>query len=222
MLTLSVEKREKSHKLSEIRKNGKIPAVFYGHKEPSTAISLSEIDFMKAWKEAGESSVLVLKGVDGEHEALIHDIDLDPVSGRVRHADFYVIEKGKKLKVNVQVEFVGVAPAVKELGGVLVKVLHEVEIEAMPKDLPHQLEIDIAGLENFESRILAQDIKLPAGVELVTLPDEVIALVSEAKEEIEEVAAPVDLSAIEVEQKGKKDEEGGEEGAAPAAPQAAK
>ena len=206
--------------MDQIRNKGKIPAVFYGRKEASTPIALSEVDFMKAWKEAGESSVLVLSGVGGEHEALIHDIDLDPVTGRVRHADFYVIEKGKKLKIKVPLEFTGVAPAVKELGGMLVKVLHELEIEAMPKDLPHEITVDVSSLVNFESQILAKDVKLPAGVDLVVDPEEVVALTAEAKEEVEEVAEPVDLSAIEVEEKGKKKEEG-EEGAAATEPSAA-
>ncbi len=215
MLTLSIEKREKSQKVHKIRKEGKIPAVFYGRQEASTPIILSEVDFMKAWKEAGESSVLVIKGVGGEHEALIHDIDLDPVTGRVRHADFYVIEKGKKIKVNVPIEFNGLAPAVKELGGTLVKVLHELEIEAMPKDLPHELKVNVDTLINFESRVFAKDVELPPGVELVSDPEEVVALVSEVKEEIEEPVAAIDLESIEVEKKGKKEEEGAEGEAAP-------
>ncbi len=210
MLTLNVEKREKKLKPETIRQNGQIPAVFYGKKAESTPITVKEVDFLKAWKEAGESSVLILKGVGEDHEALIHDIDLDPVTGKVRHADFYVLEKGKKVKVGVPIEFTGIAPAVKELGGTLVKVLHELEIEAMPKDLPHELILDVSALVNFESRIIAKDIKLPAGVELVTDAEEVVALASEVKEELEEEAAPIDLDSIEVEKKGKKEEEGAE------------
>jgi large subunit ribosomal protein L25 len=208
MLNLAIEKRDKATKLHAIRMSGKIPAVFYGRKESSTPIAVSEKDFMKAWKEAGESSVIVLTGAEGEHQSLIHDIDLDPVTGKVRHVDFYVVEKGKKIQVGVPIEFEGVAPGVKELGGTLVKVLHELEIEATPADLPHEITIDISSLVNFESQILAKDIKLPNGVTLITGPEEVVALVQEVKEEAEEVA-PVDISAIELsEKKGKKDEEG--------------
>jgi len=213
MLTLAIEKRDIKTKLSEIRGTGKIPAVFYGRKEASTPISLSEVDFMKVWKEAGESSVVVLQGMGDEHDALIHDIDLDPVTGKVRHADFYVIEKGKKVQVGMPIEFIGVAPAVKDLGGTLVKVLHEVEIEAMPKDLPHNLTVDISLLVDFDAQIKAGDIKLPAGVTLITAADEVVVLASVAKEEPEEPAAPVDLSTIEVAKKGKEAKEG-EEGEA--------
>jgi large subunit ribosomal protein L25 len=94
----------------------------------------------------------------------------------------------------------------------LVKVLHDIEIEATPKDLPHRVEIDISSLASFGSQVFARDIKLPSGVELLENADEVVASVYEPKEEkIEE--APVDLSAIEVEKKGKKEEEGAVEGA---------
>ena len=208
-ITLTATKREKSEKLDKIRKGGNIPAVFYGAKEASTTISVPEVDFIKVWREAGESSIVTLKTPEGNHDALIHAIDLDPVTDKVRHVDFYVVEKGKKIKVHVPIEFEGSSPAVKELGALLVKVLHEVEIEAKPADLPHEIVVSIDSLVNLESQILAKDIKLPAGVELVTGEDEVIALVSEAKEEVIEESGPVDLSTIEIsEKKGKKEEEG--------------
>ena len=156
--------------------------------------------------------MVVLKGDNAEHETLIHDMELDPVTGKVKHIDFYVLEKGKKVRVNVPIEFDGLAPAVKDLGGTLVKVIYEVEIEAFPKDLPHALKVDVTPLVNFESRIKASDIKMPSGVTLITPADEVITLVTEVKEEIEEPTAPVDLSTIEVEKKGKEAKEGeGEE-----------
>jgi large subunit ribosomal protein L25 len=192
-----------------------MPAVFYGKKEESTPVSVSFAEFEKVWKKAGETAVVTLQTEKGDVEALIHEVDLDPVTETPRHADFYVFEKGHKIKVNIPLEFVGVAPAVKDLGGILIKVLHEVEIEAMPKDLPQKLDVDVSSLATFENQILAQDIKLPAGVTLVEDATEVVALVSMPKEEKEEV--PVDLSAIEVEKKGKKEEEGAE-GAAAEAP----
>ena len=214
MTPLKAERRDKTTKLSDIRKAGLLPAVFYGKKEPSTPISINMVDFMKAWKQAGESSVISLETENGSVESLIHEIDIHPVTGLPRHADFYVFEKGHKVEVEVPIEFEGVSPAVKELGGTLVKVLHELKIEAMPKDLPHNLVVDIASLSSFESQILVKDIKLPSGVVSLTSEDEVVALVSAPREEKEEEAAPVDLSAIEVVKKGKDDEEGASEEAA--------
>lgn len=218
MISLNVEKRKIGESLPSLRKKGLIPAVFYGKKEASTPISISLNDFVKVWETAGESSVVTLKVKEGEElEALVHDVDLDPVSEVPRHADFYVFEKGQKIKIEIPIEFVGVAPAVKDLGGILIKVQRTLEIEALPKNLPHEIKVDISPLVNFESQILGKDIALPEGVTLVDGADEVVALVSEAKEEVVE-EVPVDLSAIEVEKKGKKEEEGaGSEGGGDAA-----
>ena len=199
--------RDKSVKLDLLRKEGRLPAVFYGKKEASTPISVSKIDFLKAWKEAGESTVINLETPNGVVESLIHDVDFDPVTGNPRHADFYVFEKGHKVKIDIQLEFVGVSPAVKDLGGVLVKVMHEVKVEAMPKDLPHNIEVDISSLTSFDSQILATDLNLPNGVELIENGEEVVALVSAPREEKEEESKPIDLSAIEVEKKGKEETE---------------
>lgn len=207
MLSLTIEKRNVSGKLDALRASGKLPAVFYGPKEISTPIVISLVEFKKVWKKAGESSVIILKDEKGnEHEALIHEVDLHPLTGEPRHADFYVIEKGKKVQVAIQLTFTGVSPAVKDLGGILVKVRREIEIEAAPRDLPHEAIVDISKLATLTDTIHARDIVLPKSVDLKIDPDEVIASIAEAKEEIIEVA-PVDLSAIEVETKGKEAKE---------------
>ncbi|MDP2704842.1 MAG: 50S ribosomal protein L25 [Patescibacteria group bacterium] len=211
MLTLEAQKRNiKTDKNETLREKGFIPAVLYGKKTPSTPITLSQKQFLSIWKDAGESTVVSVKTPEGEFEALIHDIDIDPVTDLPRHADFYVFEKGKKIDVDVPLEFVGTSTAVKELGGVLVKVLYEVHIEALPKDLPHSIEVDISSLSNFGSQITAKDIVLPAGVTLQENPEEVIVLVDEPKEEVIE-ETPMDISEIEVEKKGKEAKEGEEE-----------
>lgn len=209
MLTLNAELRDIKVSPESLRTQGRIPAVYYGPKEKNTPISVSTIDFIKVFKKAGESSVIVLKEGKNEHEVLIQDIDVHPVTGAPRHADFYVIEKGKKVKVNIPLIFEGVSPAVKDKGGILVKVARDLEIEAAPKDLPHELKVDISSLVEFSSTITAKDIKLPSGVSLVSGSDEIIASISEAKEEVDEVK-PIDMSAIEVEKKGKIEKEGEE------------
>ncbi|MEK7552211.1 MAG: 50S ribosomal protein L25 [Patescibacteria group bacterium] len=216
MITLNVKTRDKKENMAKLRKSGKMPAVFYGKKDKSTPISVSLGDFLKVWKQAGESSVITLKGDMGEKDALVYDVDLDPITDVPRHADFYVFEAGHVLEVNIPIKFVGVSPAVKDLGGTLVKVLYELSISAMPKDLPKEIEVDISTLLDFKSQILAKDIKLPHGVKLIEKPDEAVVLVEEIKEVVEEVAVPVDLSAIEVEKKGKKEVEGEAGAAAPA------
>jgi large subunit ribosomal protein L25 len=196
-----------------LRQKGLSPAVFYGPKEETTPVTMSLIDFKKVWKKAGESSVIILKEGSNEHESLIHDIDVHPLSGEPRHADFYVIEKGKKVSVHVPLIYVGVSPAVKDKGGILVKVHREIEIEAAPRDLPHELTIDISKLIEFSDVIHAKDIVLPKGVDLKINPEEVVTSISEPREEKEEAPTAIDMSAIEVETKGKEVKEG-EEGAA--------
>jgi large subunit ribosomal protein L25 len=214
MFKLKVEKRDLKEGMDGLRASGKMPAVFYGPKEAATPIKLTIVDFKKALKTAGESTVVSLEGAGIEVDVLIHAFDLDPVTDIPIHADFYALEKGKKIAVDVPIEFVGTSPAVKDLGAVLVKVAHEIKIEALPKDLPHKLEIDISGLVDFNSTLTAKDIKLPEGVVLKVKPEEVIASVYEPKEEVVETA-PVDLSTIEVEKKGKEAKEAvGEAGGA--------
>lgn len=206
MLKLKVLKRDAIEKPEEVRAAGFIPSVFYGPKEAPQSIKVLYPDFEKAFKEAGESTVVTLE-IDGEeHDTLIHDVSFHPVRGNIAHVDFYVIEKGKKVQVNVPLEFEGVSPAEKTLGGTLIKVMYEIEIEAMPKDLPHEITVDISSLVDFESQIHASDIVLPSGVSLITEGEEVIALVQEAQEESEEPAEAIDISKIEVEKKGKKEE----------------
>jgi large subunit ribosomal protein L25 len=212
MLSLKSQLRDHKTKPEFLRKQGLIPAVFYGPKVKTTSISIPEKEFRKVWREAGESSIITLETPQGKVSTLIHDVQFDPVKSHPIHADFYVIEEGKEVEVHIPIEFTGVAPAVKELGATLVKVLHEVVIKAMPQDLPHNISVDVGTLTTLESQILVRDLKFPQGITVVTHADEVVASVAAARKEEEEVAQPIDLSAIEVEKKGKKEEEGGTEG----------
>lgn len=217
MLSLSIEKRDGKLSPANIRKTGKIPAVYYGPKEASTSIVISTKEFKDIWKKAGESSVVVLKEGSKEHEVLIHDVDIHPLSGEPRHADFYVLEKGKKVKVKVSLVFKGTSPAVKDKGAILVKVMRDMEIEAAPKDLPREIVVDISKLVEFNDTVKAKDVTLPAGVEIKVNPEEVLASVSEPKEEVVDAPTTIDMAAIgDSVTKGKEVKEG-EAGAAPAA-----
>jgi large subunit ribosomal protein L25 len=208
MLTLNANKRDVFGKaLVAARAAGRLPVVIYGPKQEATSYFVDTKDFTKIHKEAGESTVIEFKAEDGDHDVLIKTVDYNPVKGEIIHVDLYVIEKGKKVEVEVPLVFEGEAPAVKNLDGVLVKVMHELAIEAMPKDLPRELIVDISSLTDFESQITVADLKIPAGVTVLVEETEVVALVSEPKDEpVEE--EPMDIGAIEVEQKGKKEEEG--------------
>lgn len=207
MFNLKGEIREPKIKLAGMRAQGFIPGVYYGHKEKATPCAFPLGDFKKIWKEAGESSIVVLEMPKGKINALIQEVQIDPVRGMPTHVDFYVIEKGHEVEIDLPIEFTGVSEAVKSLGGILVKVLHEVKIKALPENLPHKAVVDISSLATLDDRIIAKDIVFGKGVTLITDGDDVVALVSVAKEEVIEEAVPVDLSTIEVEKKGKKEEE---------------
>jgi large subunit ribosomal protein L25 len=208
MVTIQAKLKNKETKNTDLRNEGLIPAVFYGLNKQSTPISVSGKEFIKALKEAGESTTVTLDLGTEKVETLIHDVQVDAVTGVPVHADFLVIDMNKTIQVAVPLEFSGIAGAVKNGLGVLVKVLHEIEIEALPKNLPHELHVDISILENLDSHISVSDLILPAGVIAITPETDIIASIAAMQEEKEE-ETPVDLSAIEVEKKGKKEEEEG-------------
>lgn len=206
MFAIKAKKRDSSVKLDSLRKEGEIPAVFYGMGKDTTPISISTVEFKKVWRDAGESSPVKVSAPDGEIDALIHEVQVDPITDEPIHVDFLAIDMKKKIQVSVPLEFVGVSPAVKAGLGNLVKVIHEVEVEALPSDLPHNLIVDISKLATLEDQVFVSDIKLPNGVSMITNPEDIVAsIVVQVEEKEEEV--PVDLSAIEVEKKGKKEEE---------------
>lgn len=207
MFIIKAKKRDASLKLDALRKGGEIPAVFYGAGKESTSVSISTVEFKKVWREAGESSAVKISLLGTDIDVLIHEVQVDPITDEPIHVDFLAIDMKKKISVNVPLVFEGISNAVKNGVGNLVKVLHEIEIEALPSDLPQKLVVDISPLESIENQIFVSDIKLPTGVTLITNSSDVVASIVAQVEEKEEVI-PVDLSAIEVEKKGKKDEEG--------------
>ncbi len=208
MLTLNIEKRDPKQNLDELRGADKTPAVFYGKGVESTPIALSYSEFKSVWKQAGTSALISLSGVDEDKEVLIQDIDVDPVTSQVNHIDFYVIERGKLMEATVPLEFVGESPAVKSLGGILVKVMRELRIEVLPKDLPQNIEVDISALAELDSQIAIKDLKLPEGVTALDEDIEVVASITQASEEPEEEVEPASIEDVEIEKKGKKEEEG--------------
>ncbi len=207
MLKLTAKSRDIKEDLKEMRKAGELPAVFYGADKKTTSISVSKIEFKKVWLKAGESSTVEITTPEGKVNVLIHDVQVDPVTDEPIHIDFLAIDMNKKITVHVPFEFEGVSEAVKNGSGTLVKVAHEIEVEALPKDLPHNIVVDISKLKTLHDQVLISDLKVPAGVTILGEVDEVIASIAVQVEEVEEEASLVDLSAIEVEKKGKKEEE---------------
>ena len=186
MLAIEVKPRVENESADTLRKNGAVPAVFYGPKEAATPISVDARKLSAVWREAGETTIVTLKGLGEDKDTLIHDAQFHPVTGQLLHADFYVLEKGKKIKIKVPLEFEGVAPAEKA-GHIVVKALHEVEIEVAPAELPHHLVVDLLKLANVGDHITAAQIALPPSASLITHGEEIVASVTEFKEEPVEI-----------------------------------
>ena len=214
MPELKAEKRDIfGKKLKSLRQKDKLPAVLYGPKESAQSIFISLKDFKKIWADAGESTVIKINLGNSKKDVLIQEVAMDPKKDEPIHVDFYAVLMDKPIQAVVQLVFEGESPAVKNLGGILVKVKREVEIEALPKNLPHELAVDVSRTENLEDKILAKDIVLPKGVELKTNPEEVIAIVETPKEE-EAAPAEEKIAFEEIEvagKKGKAEEEAQEE-----------
>jgi large subunit ribosomal protein L25 len=168
-----------------LRKAGQLPAVLYGHKVETQDIALNERDFAKVLKAAGESTLVNLTVEGQSRPVLIHDVQNHYLTDSPIHVDFYAVNMDEKLKAHVPVHFIGEAPAVKSLGGVLVKNLSEIEVECLPADLPHSFEVDVSVLETFEHAIHVKDLIVADRVEILTSPEDTIANVAAPRTEAE-------------------------------------
>lgn len=200
-IQLKSSKREAgtSSMLKKTRKAGQLPAVLYGHNRPTVSLSVDAAEFDKTLKKAGESTIVELVTDDGKaHPVLIHEVQHHHLSSRPIHVDFYEVSMTEKLQTAVVLEFIGESKAVKELGGVLVKVLNEVEVECLPADLPHAINVDISKLTNFSQTIAVKNLEVPDKVRILTHADEVIAKVQPPRDvEAELAQAPVeDVAAV--------------------------
>jgi large subunit ribosomal protein L25 len=208
MLKLTAEPRQIfGKKLKVARAAGKLPVVIYGPKNKAESLFVAAGDFKKVWAAAGESAVVKMDVAGQETEVLIQEVAWHPTSGLALHADLYAIDKTQELEVSIPLNFTGEAPALKEAGSTLVKVIRELKISALASNLPHDIEVDLSPLATLDSQILVKDLKLPAGVRSLIPPETVVAAISVAKEESVEAELPPDLSAIEVEKKGKAEED---------------
>ncbi len=222
MLELKAKPREILGKRVKVLRNaGILPAVLYGSGGKAESLSLSLKDFVKIWKSAGESTLidLAIEGA-GRKNVLIHDISFDPVKDLPLHVDFYETRADQLIRVHVPLNFIGESEAVKTLSGILLKIVHEIEVEALPKNLPHELQADLAKLAAFDDVITLSDIKLPAGVALIGDPEAVLAKVEPPRSDEElaqlvETPIETNLDAIEVAPKGKKEETEAEKSSEP-------
>lgn len=210
--TLKASIREQKDNTA-LRAQGLVPAVVYGKKTPSFSVSVDEKDFIKLFREVGENTVFTLKVEEKKaHNVIVRDVQYHPLSGDIQHIDFYAVSMTDAIETVVGLEFIGEAPAVKELGGTLVKNMDEVEVKGLPGNIPHTISVDVSALKTFDDAIYVKDLKRSDDVEILSEEDTSIAFVSQPREETEEelIETP-DVSQVEVEEKGKKEEKDTEE-----------
>jgi large subunit ribosomal protein L25 len=179
-------------KVEALKKEGLIPAVLYGHNVENVKLAIAKKDFDKAFKAAGESSILTLEIEGGKKDdkrpVLIHDIQYDFIAHTPIHVDFYQVKLDEKIKAPVALEFIGESPAVKNFGGILNKSVFEIEVEALPNDLPHNFSVDLSKLEIIDSSIHIKDLNIPKNVKVLESLETVIVTVAPPRSE-EEIAA---------------------------------
>ncbi len=212
MIKLSAKIRKETGKKTNIlKKSGRIPAVVYGHKVKNVLLDIDYKEFQKILREAGESSLIELD-IEGDKEkrpVLVHEIQKDPVSDKFIHIDFFQTSLTEEVEVKVPLVFEGTSLAVKDLGGTLVKNISELEVKALPQNLPHEIKVSIDGLNTFEDHILVKDLVLPKDVKAVAKPDEIVVSVAKAAKVEEELAKEIEEKVEDVEkvEKEKKTED---------------
>jgi large subunit ribosomal protein L25 len=187
-----------------LREKGLIPAELYGHGVVNMHLAVPAKAFQKLFQDAGTNTLLTLQIGSEIRPVLIHDIQRDYLNDSVVHIDFYQVSMKEEIKAKVPLEFVGEAPAVKEKGGILNKAITEIEVQSLPDHLPHRLYVDLKGLEELNQSIYIKNIVVPEGVKILVDADTVLVTITPPiKEEVVE-AAPVDVSAVKVEDEEKK------------------
>ena len=208
MIKLKVKiRKEQGRRTNSLRRADRIPAVVYGHKMKNLSLDVDYKEFENTYKKAGFNS-LVEMDVEGDKEkktVLIHELQRDAVSDRFIHIDFFEISAKEEVEVKVPLVFEGTALAVKDLGGTLVKNMSELEVKALPQNLPHEIKVSIESLKTFQDRVLVKDIILPKDVKISAKADEVVVSVVEPAKIEEELAKEITEEVENVEKVEKKE-----------------
>jgi len=209
MTSFSIEAqiRAKDENCKHLRKARKLPAVVYGKNQEPISLTLDASEFLKLFRKTGESSIINIKIGKKDIEVLVHQFQKEPVSGEFIHVDFYALTRGEKLKTMVSLNFIGNSEAVKE-GAILEELHKEIEIQVLPKDLVHSIDVDLSVLKEFDSHIKVSDIKVPDTIEILTSPEEVVVMAAKPKkvEVISDEAPESNLPAEEGEEEEKTEE----------------
>lgn len=186
-INLKVQLREiTGKKVNKFLHQGLIPAVMYGRKASSQNLWVKKVDFVKVYKQSGENTLIELEIENGQKaNVLIHDVQFNPINDNFSHVDFFQVRMDEKVETSIPLEFIGEAPAVKELGGIFLKGLDEIEISCLPADLPSKIEVDISCLKTFDNNIKVKDINVSNKINILTDKETVVASISPPRSEEE-------------------------------------
>lgn len=207
MISLKAKQR-KEEDLKKLRAQGKAPAVLYGPKTKNLNLEVDLKEFDKVYHEAGESSLISLD-VSGQKEkflVLIHDIQIDALTDAVIHIDFYQPNLKEKVESTVPLVIEGESPAIKELGGTLIKKISDIGVKALPQDLPREIKVDISNLKTFEDNIVVKDLSVSSKVKILKDPEEIIITISAPEKVEEELEKPIEEKEPEIVKKEKEGE----------------
>lgn len=184
--SLKAEKRKVlGRKVKQLRREGVLPANVYGKNLKSTAVQVPSDEFTKVFSEAGETGLVDLKVNGQEYPVLIHNVQTDPVTDQALHVDFLQVNLKEKVTAMVPLEFTGESPAEKSQEGIVVEQMNEVEVEALPTDLPEKITVDVSRLKKVDDAIHVKDLQVD--VELKEDPERIVVNVAPpAVEEVEE------------------------------------
>jgi large subunit ribosomal protein L25 len=193
-----------------IRREGRLPAVIYGHHIDPISIELDLRDASKSLTGLAPSALVTVDVEGNSHKALVREKQRNKITGILLHVDFLAVSMKEKLRSQVYMEIVGISPAIKDFSGVLVTGSDEVEVECLPQDLPERIMVDVSGLLKIGDGIYVRDLAVPEGVKILEDPDTMVALITaQAAEEVE--VAPVVEEVLttepEIIEHGKKEEE---------------
>ncbi|MFA7681651.1 MAG: 50S ribosomal protein L25 [Candidatus Peribacteraceae bacterium] len=193
MTTISLVATARTEGVSakDLRHQKKVPCVLYGNEVENTSLCCEYSAIFKAYQTAGMSTLVELN-IDGRTvPTLFHDVALEPVSGSIHHVDFYAVNMKKEVEAEVPIRLEGQAPAVKDIGGILVAAHDHVTVRCLPSALPHDIPVSIAGLAEFGATLTVADLSVPAGVTVDDDPEMVIVTVQEPRAEEVVEAAPI-------------------------------
>lgn len=190
-LVLEAQTRQLTDKAKHIRLKGLVPAVYYGRGQKNHHLSLNYQQFRKVFASAGENTIIELSVEGKKIPVLVYNIQTDPVSDAISHVDFIHVDMEKEVTTSVKVTFVGIAPAVKNLGGILDVHKHEIKIKCLPKDLIHNIEVDLAPIVDFHTSIHVKDLKVPSTIKILDNPEDTVVTATHIKIEEEKPAATV-------------------------------